>query len=482
MKFNKYMTEAVDKDIKKRWADYIKSDSMIKNGVDILNKINSKGYDAYIVGGAVRDLILGDKPHDIDISTNCPMDVLEKMFKTYDIGKSKTFGIVAVNQGGNTYEIAQFRNESDYSNGRHPDNIQIVRDFKLDASRRDLTINAMAVDAKGNIIDHFNGKKAIYDKVIKTVGNPNDRFQEDHLRMMRAVRFSGKLGFDIDAETKNAIKNNKDLIKNISIERVKDELVKMASQEGSKFADSILMLDKVGILDIILPEITKLKQFKETPRYHPEAYENGEGTVFDHTIAALRMNKMVDPLINLGVLFHDIGKQSTYKWNPDKSSHSYHGHEKEGKDLIDVIAKRLKLSNKEYDSILFSMVNHMKLFKGHDMKPSKIIKLVKDENWNALVAVSLCDDSCRTTLFDKKTFDNTINNMVKIANKWSDKISGNTVKVVDGKQVMKLTGLKPGKEVGDLIKKVTDIILSKGIKDQKDINTLIMKVFKDMEK
>jgi tRNA nucleotidyltransferase/poly(A) polymerase len=482
MKFIQYINESSDVDIKKRWADYIKSDLMIKNGVDILRKINSKGYDAFIVGGAVRDLILGDKPHDIDISTNCPMDVLEKMFKTYDIGKSKTFGIVAVNQGGNTYEIAQFRNESDYSNGRHPDTIKIVKDFKSDAARRDLTINAMAVDADGNIIDHFNGKRAVFDKVIKTVGNPNDRFQEDHLRMMRAVRFSGKLGFDIDVETKDSIKKNKDLIKNISIERVKDELIKMASQEGNKFADSILMLDEVGILDIILPEITKLKQFKETERHHPEAYENGGGTVFDHTIAALRMNKLIDPLVNLGVLFHDIGKQSTYKWDSDKDSHSYHGHAKEGKDLIDIIAKRLKLSNKEYDSILFSMVNHMSLFNGIDMKPSKIIKLVKDENWNILVQVSYCDDSCRTNLFDKKTFDSTIDNMISIANKWGDKISGTTVKVIDGKQVMKLTGIKQGKQIGEIISTVTDIVLRNGIKNQKDINTLIMKVFNDMEK
>jgi len=479
MKFKLYITESDDKDIKKRWSEYIKSDAMIKNGIDILKKITAKKYDAYIVGGSVRDLIIGNKPHDIDISTNCPMEVLAKMFKTYDIGKSKDFGIVSVSQGGYDFEIAQFRTESDYSNGRHPDTIQIVRDFKLDASRRDLSINAMAIDVEGNIIDHFQGRKAIMDKVITAVGNPSDRFKEDHLRMMRAVRFSGKLGFDIDPKTKKAIKDNKHLIKNLSIERVKDELVKMASQNGTKFANSIIMLDEVGILEIILPEITKLKQFKETERHHPEAYEQGQGTSFDHTMAALRMNKLTDPIINLGVLFHDIGKQSTYEWNPEKGYHSYHGHAAEGKDLIDVIAKRLKLSNKEYTAILFSMVNHMKLFKGHEMKPSKIIKLVKDENWTVLKAVSYCDDSCRTGMFDKKNFNSVINTMEKIANKWGDKITNTTLKVVDGKQVMKLTGLRQGKQIGEIIKKVTEIILDKGIRNEKEISTLIMKVYNE---
>ncbi len=374
------------------------------------------------------------------------------------------------------YKIVEYSNE--YT-GRHPTSVKFNVPFKTDASRRDLTINAMAVDADGNIIDHFNGRKAIKDKIIKTVGNPNDRFKEDSLRMLRMVRFSSKMGFDIDVDTKQSAIKNKEGIKDLSPERIKDELVKMASQSGDKFANAITTLDEVGILDIILPEITKLKSFKETQKHHPEAYEQGKGTVFDHTLAALRQNKIADPIINLGVLFHDIGKQLTYKWNDDKNSHSYHGHAKEGKELIDTIAKRLKLSNKEKDAILFSMINHMKMFKGHVMKPSKIIKLVKDENWFVLKQVSYCDDSCRTGMFDKKTFDDTINNMEKISSKWSSKLKGSSIKIIDGRHVMKLTGMKQGKELGMLIKKITELILDQGIRDQRDIDALIMKVYKE---
>jgi len=481
MRLQQYITESEDNEIKQRWDKYVKSDPMIKNAVDILEKINSKGYDAYIVGGAVRDLILGDKPHDIDISTNMPIDELDKMFKTYDIGKSKDFGIVVVNQGGYQYEIAQFRSESDYSDGRHPDKIQIVRDFKTDASRRDLTINAMAIDKDGNIIDHFNGKKAITDKIIKTVGNPYDRFEEDKLRMMRACRFSSKYCFVLDPETKDAIKSKKEGIKDIAIERIKDELIKMASQSGDKFANAILTLDEVGILDIILPELTKLKDFQETLHFHPEAYEDGgKGTPFDHTIKALRRNKVADPIINLGVLLHDVGKGVTHRLRSDGIRHSYFQHDKKGAEIIKDIAKKLKLTNKERDAIMFATINHMKLFKGGDMKPSKIVKLVNDENWEVLKQVSYCDDSCRTGLFDKRTFDATINNMEKIAKQWGDKMSQKKIKIIDGNRVMKLTGLRPGKEVGQIIKKVTDEVINKGIKDQKQIDDLIIKVYTDL--
>jgi tRNA nucleotidyltransferase/poly(A) polymerase len=298
--------------------------------------------------------------------------------------------------------------------------------------------------------------------------------------MMRACRFSSKYCFVLDPETKDAIKSKKEGIKDIAIERIKDELIKMASQSGDKFANAILTLDEVGILDIILPELTKLKDFQETLHFHPEAYEDGgKGTPFDHTIKALRRNKVADPIINLGVLLHDVGKGVTHRLRSDGVRHSYFQLDKKGAEIIKDIAKRLKLTNKERDAIMFAAINHMKLFKGGEMKPSKIVKLVNDENWEVLKQVSYCDDSCRTGLFDKKTFDATIKNMEKIAKQWGDKMSQKKIKIIDGNRVMKLTGLKPGKEVGQIIKKVTDEVINKGIKDQKQIDDLIVKTYKD---
>lgn len=478
MRFNSFINE--DTNDKQRWNDYLSSNSMLKSAVKVLNDINKKGYKAYIVGGSVRDFILGKEPHDVDIATNCPIDTLSKMYKTYDIGKSKDFGIVTVNVGGHQYEIAQFRQDGTYSDGRRPDSVKICTDFQGDAARRDFCFNAMGVDAEGNIIDYFDGRKDIKNKVVQTVGNPHDRFQEDYLRMMRAARFAGKLGFDIGTKTKEAMKQHAEKLKGLAPERIKDELFKMASQSGSKFADTLQILDEVGVLNVILPELMKLKDFQEMEIYHPEAYEGGgKGTPFDHTLAALRVNKIEDPLVNLAILFHDIGKTTTYAVEDGK--HTFHGHAGEAKDIIDELAKRLKLSNKEKDAIIFAAVNHMKMHTALDMKPSKIIKLVNDENWEVLKAVSYADDAARKGLFDQQRFDNIINTMIEIRNKWGDKITGSTVKVIDGKRVMQLTGLPPSKTIGEIIKKVTDEVLNKGIKNDREIDSLVLKYYQEMK-
>lgn len=479
MKFQEFISENTE--IKRQWLSYASSNPMIKNGVEILNALTKKGYKAYIVGGGVRDLVLGHEPHDIDIATNAPIDIIDTMFKTYDIGKSKDFGIVVVNQGGFQYEIAQFRKDGEYTDGRRPDSVKICADFEADAGRRDFCFNAMGIDKEGNIIDYFDGVKAIKNKVLKTVGDPYERFGEDKLRMMRAVRFASKLDFKMDPLTKQAILDNKGHLTKISVERIKDEIWKMASNSGDKFADSMLMMDELGILDIILPEVSLMKTSKETKEHHPEAYENGgDGSVFTHVIAALRKNPIADPIVNLAVLLHDVGKPTTYKLS-DKGTHTYFGHAGEAKDIIDGIAKRLKLSNKERDSILFAAMNHMKMIDGDKMKPSKVIKLVNDENWAVLKAVSYADDASRTGMFNKITFDNIITNMEKISKKWGDKTADKTVKVLDGNRVMKLTGLRQSKRVGDIIRAVTEYIINNNIRSDKEIDKLIMKFYKEIK-
>jgi tRNA nucleotidyltransferase/poly(A) polymerase len=301
MNFKRFLNE--EEISKKRWQEYLTTNSMLEGGVDVLRLITKHGYKAYLVGGAVRDIVLGKNPHDIDIATNMPISELQKTFpKNYDIGKSKDFGIFVVKHKGHTYEIAQFRQDGTYLDGRRPEEVTIIQDFKTDAGRRDFTMNAMAVDKDGNIIDYFDGQKDIKDKVIRTVGNPHDRFKEDNLRMLRAVRFSSKLGYDIHHETKEAIKSNKEGIKKVSGERIREELMKMAAQTGSKFADAIKTLDEVGILKIILPEIVKMKEYEHSAKNHPE------GGVWEHTMEALRQNKITNPIVNLSILLHDVGK------------------------------------------------------------------------------------------------------------------------------------------------------------------------------
>jgi len=331
----------------------------------------------------------------------------------------------------------------------------------------------MAIDSKGNIIDYFDGQRDIKNKIIRAVGNPHDRFEEDRLRMLRAIRFSSRLGFDIEKETAAAIKFNKEKIKSLSPERIRDELVKMASSSGDKFADAILKMDELGILEIILPEVVKMKDFEQNIDHHPE------GNVFDHVIAALKANKIADPLLNLSILLHDIGKITTYKFDKEKG-HTFYGHAEAGKELIDIIAKRLRLSNKEKEALIFVAVNHMKLHKATEMKPSKLIKIITDENWELLKAATYCDKAARGKLFDKKRWDEILSYIDDIKNKWGNSVTNNAIKLIDGNKVMKLTGLKPGKKVGYIIKHVTKKILDYGITNEKDIEKEIMSAYQDV--
>ena len=253
----------------KDFSEYQHKNPYLKKAVEVLKILEEHG-KAYIVGGAVRDIVLGKDFDDVDIATNVPMDKIEELFPTHDIGANKDFGVVVIEYKGENIEVAQFRSDGTYTDGRRPDKIEIVPDFKDDASRRDFTINSLGLDSDGNIIDYFDGMKDIKNKVLRTVGNPSDRFGEDYLRMLRAIRFSTRLGFKLDPETKKAIKNGSANINDIAGERIQKEIVKMAKQEGTKFADAIVELDETGLLDEILPEIVKLKEFKHNLKFHPE--------------------------------------------------------------------------------------------------------------------------------------------------------------------------------------------------------------------
>jgi tRNA nucleotidyltransferase/poly(A) polymerase len=472
MRLRNYLTE--EKEQLQNWHQYVATNPELSAAVRILDKINKAGYRAYLVGGAVRDIILGTPSHDYDIATNMPMDDLARMYKVHDIGKSKDFGIVVVRDGGYSFEVAQFRQDGKYSDGRRPEEVTITGSFEEDAARRDFTINAMGINSRGEIIDYFDGKRDIRDKVLKTVGDPYKRFGEDYLRMLRAPRFAAKLGMKIDPETKKAVQKLADNIKDLAPERIKDELIKAASQKGDKFAKYILLLDKLKLLKHILPEVMNLKWFKENLHHHPETRGFG-GTVYSHVINALKQSDTADPIANLAILLHDVGKGMTL--THENGLPKYLQHAKASMDLVDAIADRLRMSNVEREALIFAVGNHMKFHKLLDMSPSKIAKLVSDDNWDVLVAVGKADEFARgETFMHKGSFERIIDKAVEIKNKYGMKVVNNQLKLVDGNHVMKLTGLKPGKKVGEIIRKVTEWAMDNGIDDQEEIDKMIMKV------
>jgi tRNA nucleotidyltransferase (CCA-adding enzyme) len=401
------------------------------------------------------------------------MDALAKLFKLYDIGKSKEFGIVVVREGSFQFEVAQFREDGKYKDGRRPENVTIAGSFEQDAARRDFTINAMAINSTGEIVDYFDGKKDIKNKILRTVGDPKKRFGEDYLRMLRAPRFAAKLGLEIEKDTKKAIQKLSTNIKELAPERIQQELLKSAGQSGVKFADYIILLDKLKLLKHILPEVVNLKWYRENLKNHPETRGEG-GTVFSHVLHALRKSNTADPIKNLAILLHDIGKGVTF--SQSEGLPKYLGHAKMSMELVKDISKRLKLSNKDRDSLIFAVSNHMKFHNLLKMKNSKIAKLVNDDNWDVLVAVARADEFARGDAFmHAGEFEKIVDKAIKIKEKFGMATVNNQLKLVDGKHVMDLTGLKPGKKVGEIIRKVTTIIMDNDITDQKEINALIMK-------
>lgn len=233
------------------WTSF--SNPSIQRGVALMRQINSYGYEAYIVGGCVRDIVLGDKNvHDVDIATNMPIPELHSHFNTHDNGGEK-HGTILVEWGGEQFEVTQFRAEQGYSDSRHPDQVSWVNSFEEDTKRRDFTFNAMGIDANGNVIDHHGGVDDLRRKVLRTVGSASERFDEDALRIIRAMRFAARFDMDVDPDTMNGIVSCRSKLSNVAMERVYGELVKTAEYGAKPFASVVDLLASSGCGEVIDP-------------------------------------------------------------------------------------------------------------------------------------------------------------------------------------------------------------------------------------
>lgn len=375
-----------------KFDEEVANNPLFAKGVSLcreIERIGGEGAEALIVGGSVRDLLLNKPISDVDIATNVDIDEIQNHFKTDDIGKSKDFGIVNVHYMGEQFEVANYRTESDYTDGRRPDKVQKAETFFDDSSRRDFSINSMGVNADGEIVDYHNGLDALKRGLIAAVGDPKQRFIEDSLRIMRALRFAVKFGFEIEPETKKAMIELGHLTDNLSKERVAEEIYKVAGLSGKALADYLERLDEVGLLERILPELYTLKNMKHNLKHHPE----GGGLVLGHVLEALRHSRSRDAVTNLAIAFHDLGKATTY--DEAEGKHTYHGHEQAGVPIVQEIGKRLKLSSKDIDIIAFCAANHMRIHKIYEMSKSKVVAMVNHPYWPYLKEVGYADEMCR---------------------------------------------------------------------------------------
>lgn len=316
----------------------------------IVQRLKQAGFTALYAGGCVRDRLMRAEPHDYDIATDARPEQVQKLFpRTVSVGAH--FGVIVVLEGGNEFQVATFRNDGQYLDGRRPENVTFSS-AEEDAKRRDFTVNGLFYDPiEEQLIDYVGGQQDLANKCLRAIGNPYERFREDRLRMMRAARFATTLGFDLEGATWRAVCENAAHIHEVSAERIREELMKiLLSPRRVRGFD---LLDESGLLREILPEIENLKGCEQPPQFHPE------GDVFVHTRLMLELLPPVvsGPLV-LSVLFHDIGKPGTATVDPDGRIR-FSGHDKLGAEMTETVMTRLRFSRAEIDATVEAVANHM---------------------------------------------------------------------------------------------------------------------------
>jgi poly(A) polymerase len=340
--------------------------------IRIAHTLREHGHGAYLVGGCVRDLILGREPADYDVTTSAtPNEVMHIFPQTYAVGAQ--FGVVLVPVRKDTpegepdnyaIEVATFRSDGAYSDGRHPDQVQFSSDARLDVQRRDFTINGMLLDPDSTeILDYVGGREDLQRGVIRTIGEPHQRFTEDKLRMLRAVRFAARFGYTIEAQAFAAIRELAAQIHQVSRERVRDEILKMLIEGHARRAFELL--NETNLLEQVLPEIKKMQGVEQPPQYHPE------GDVWIHTLMLLEgLPAGCSETLALGALLHDVGKPPTFRVAPDRIR--FDGHAEIGTKMAEEICRRFRLSNEDTEQVLSLVANHMRFGDVMKMKESTL--------------------------------------------------------------------------------------------------------------
>ncbi len=339
-----------------------------RTATDIVRRLQSAGFPAFWVGGCVRDILLGREPDDYDIVTAALSEQVERLFaRTLSVGRK--FGVIVVVEGEHQFQVATFRAEADYQDGRHPGRLTFG-DACADACRRDFTVNGLFYDPVQNQLrDWVGGEADLRARLIRTIGSPAERFAEDHLRLLRAVRLAAQLEFQIEEATFAAVKANAPRIRDISAERIREELCKLfcAPHAGR----GLELLRQSDLLEQVLPELAATITCEQSPDYHPE------GTVFDHLKLMLEHLKPdAGPSVAWAVLLHDVAKPVTSSKDPITGSIHFYGHEKVGAEMAREILERLRFPRKQTDDIVLAVLNHMQFKDAREMRQASLRRLL----------------------------------------------------------------------------------------------------------
>lgn len=413
---------------------------------NILNRLHEGGFSAFVAGGAVRDMLLGRTPHDYDIATNAKPKEIKALFpRTIDTGIRH--GTVTVVENKTGYEVTTFRCDGEYSDGRHPNSVEFVNEPREDCARRDFTVNAMMYSPEDGVLDFFGGQEDIKNKLIRCVGTSEKRFKEDALRMLRAIRFSASLSFDIDAETERAIKKCALLIKKVSSERILDELNKILISENSHY---IKKLHDCGLLQYIMPEVDRCFGEPQRNKYH--IYDVG-----DHIMHTVK-NTPADLVLRWAALMHDIGKPACASQDDNGIIHFY-GHHRESCRLAVDLLHRLRMDNDTIRDIAVLVENHDVRIEPSLPAVKRMMSRTGEVLFEKLLKLQLADNMAKNPAHfpEKKARIDSVYRIYKeiLAERQPYLISH---LAVNGKDLIRI-GYRPGREIGDTLKRLIDEVI-----------------------
>lgn len=444
--------------------------------VDIVLTLREKGYEAYLAGGCVRDLLLGREPHDYDVATSASPDVILFSFpRTFNVGAH--FGVILIAQDETVTEVATFRSDGAYSDGRRPDTVRYTLSSQEDVNRRDFTINGLLLDPvrggkflddfrydpvklRSAAIDHVGGLEDLDAGIVRAIGRPEARFEEDRLRMLRAVRFAARLGFAIEDETKRAIRALAAKIDSVSRERVRDELTKMLTEGHARRAFELL--DETGLLEVVLPEIARMKGVEQPPEFHPE------GDVWIHTLMLLdQLEAGCSATLAWGALLHDVGKPPAFRQAPDRIR--FDGHVELGVAMGAAVCARFRFSNEETRQVVALIENHMRFAMADRMKASTLKRFFRLERFEEHLALHRMDSMAASGKLDHWEF---------VRDRWQA-MPRETLRpkpLLTGRELI-TAGYKPGPAFKAMLRTVEDAQLEGAIGSEDEALRLVLHQF-----
>ncbi|HZT70076.1 MAG TPA: CCA tRNA nucleotidyltransferase [Terriglobia bacterium] len=425
---------------------------------EIVKRLREAGFDAYFVGGCVRDICMGREPKDYDIATSAtPAQVVEMFPDSLTVGAQ--FGVVIVPREEGNVEVATFRSDGRYANGRHPVHVEYAKSAEEDVCRRDFTINGLLYDPiEEKVLDFVGGQADIRNRKIRTIGDPYQRFSEDRLRMLRAVRFAARFNFDLDPAVASAIREFAQEIRLVSAERIRDEILKILTEGQAR--RGFELLDNTGLLDQVLPEVKAMHGVQQPPEFHPE------GDVWTHTMMMLEQLHEPTPTLALGVLLHDVGKPRTFSV---RERIRFDNHVEVGAKMAEEICRRLRLSTRDTERVVELVRHHLRFKDFPRMKRSTQIRFLRMDGFREHLELHRLD-----CIASHGNLDNYL-----LAREMLNKISEQEIKparLISGNDLI-AHGYRPGPLFKQILQAVEDAQLEGEIRTPEDALSLVRQRF-----